>query len=344
MSKNVGKREYNLLKKTVEERDKFENKRYEKRWNEAKKIALAKKRAALKEQEKEIKAREAFEKKEKLAAERRKAAEEKLLARQKEKAEAEKRAAAEAAAGPPESDPEMPEDSGAPPPTTSTAGDEDPENNEDESSSGSKVISSGPSQSRSRPAPAPVTLPITPRGKRPYLPDNELESRFGVILDKLTSLNTKVESIQKGSDKAGEVRRLTIGGLSCSPTFSALFSRLQKIFKVIERLAKAMDKIAEDTNELALQLLKQSFADHMKLIDQERRLLAFLPFDQVEPGMRRIMGNKFSAKVIAEHCWTGIKSSGYEDADLTTVTTTAAKVVFSADLRAFMKVVKGGVE
>ncbi len=105
-----------------------------------------------------------------------------------------------------------------------------------------------------------------------------------------------------------------------------------------------MDDIASDTNELSLQLLKKNFTDHMELIDQERRLLKFLPFDQIEPGMRKIMANKHAAKVIAEHIWTGLKTSGYDDADLQTVTTTAAKMVFSADLRAFMKVVKGGIE
>ncbi len=103
-----------------------------------------------------------------------------------------------------------------------------------------------------------------------------------------------------------------------------------------------MDNIAND--ELSLQLLKKNFADHMELIDQERRVLQYLPFDQIEPNMRQMMANKHCAKLIAEHCWTAIRSSGYDDADLNTVTTTAAKLVFSADLRAFMKVVKGGVE
>ncbi len=203
MTPNVAKREYNLIKKTVEDRNRFENKQYEKKWAEAKKVALAKKRAAIKEQEKEIKAREAQAKKDAIAAERRKAAEEKLLARQKEKekADQEKRAAAAAAAG-------------------ADAGDEDPEEgilvqlesqtgdgnaNDDDSSSGSEVIAPTASRSRSGPAPAPVTLPITPRSKRPYLPDNPTESRYGVILDRIGKLSTTLDAFKNASEKTVEV-------------------------------------------------------------------------------------------------------------------------------------------
>ncbi len=203
MSKNIAQREYNLIKKGVEERTKFENKQYEKRWNEAKKVALAKKRAALKEQEKEIKAREAQAKKDAIAAERRKAAEQKLLARQKEKekAQQEKRAADEAAS----------QEAANAGPDDSAIGDTEEAvviARSDDSSSGSEVIAPTSSKSRSGAAPAPVTLPITPRSKRPYLPDNVTESRYGVILDRVSKLSNTLDDFKRQSEKSVEVKHI----------------------------------------------------------------------------------------------------------------------------------------
>ncbi len=104
-------------------------------------------------------------------------------------------------------------------------------------------------------------------------------------------------------------------------------------------LNKGFKALVSDTNEIKTKLLRQAYADELKMADLERDVTRFVPFDQVEPGMRFLMGNEFTAKALSAHCWRAIRYAGYtEEADLTIVVNTSAKVLFSNELKAFMKI------
>ena len=75
------------------------------------------------------------------------------------------------------------------------------------------------------------------------------------------------------------------------------------------------------------------------MADLERDVTRFLPFDKIEPGMKFLLSNDFTAKAITMQCWRAIYYAGYtEHADLTTVVNTSAKVILSEELRAFSKI------
>ncbi len=108
-------------------------------------------------------------------------------------------------------------------------------------------------------------------------------------------------------------------------------------------MVKAMTAFVTDTNDIKTRLLRKSYADELEMADLERDITRFLPFDQIEPGMKFLLGNDYTSKVIAQHCWRGIRYAGYTDeADLTTVVNMSAMVCFSSELRAFLKVESGG--
>ncbi len=185
MSTNVCKREYNTIKKAIEDRQKFNDKQHDKRWALAKKKALNLKRSELR---KEAKEKADAEKKRLLEAAKAKAAEQK-----KAKAEAAKKAQAESQAS-----------------TSAGAADNDdvPEA-EDSAESEDEVYT--PSKSKSRAGPAPTTSPLPtppPRARRPLLPDTGIESRFGVILDEMKKLNTTMSGLKLDFERQERVSLL----------------------------------------------------------------------------------------------------------------------------------------
>ncbi len=171
MTQNVAKREYNTIKKAIEDRDKFYGKQYDKRWAIAKKKAMNLKRSEVR---KEAREKAAAEKKRLIDAAKAKAEQQK-----KEKAEAAKKARATA--------------------RDDDDGDEQPE---PEESSDEEVVTARPSTSRSGPAPSASSLPVAPpKSKRPYLPDSSVESRFGVILDEIKKIWQDMSGIKQDLER-----------------------------------------------------------------------------------------------------------------------------------------------
>ncbi len=73
-------------------------------------------------------------------------------------------------------------------------------------SSGSEVYVPQSTKSRSEKASGIVELPKVPRTKRAYLPDNAIESRFGVILDNTKEIKTSLAAIEHEVDTIKTVR------------------------------------------------------------------------------------------------------------------------------------------
>ncbi len=188
LTSNSAKREYATIKRAIEDRDKFEAKIEEKRWAIAKKKALDFKRS---EHRKAAKEKAQEERKRKQDEAKAKKAEEDARAK-----EAEAAAQAEVEA-------------------QQQAGDEAPVldpgepvliQQEEESSSEEEVVTQRKTASRSGPAPSSSTLPKKPpRAKRPYLPDTNVESRFGVILEETRSIWTELNSIRKDFERVEKV-------------------------------------------------------------------------------------------------------------------------------------------
>ncbi len=178
MTLNVAKREYNTIKKAIEDRDKFYGKQYDKRWAIAKKKALNLKRSELR---KEAREKAAAEKKRLIEAAKAKAEQQK-----KEKAEASKKARDSARAEPDDND----ESRDAP---------------QSEASSESEVVTPRTTASRSGPAPDALSLPSVPKAKRAYLPDSGVESRFGVILDETKKIWRDISGMKQDMERAERV-------------------------------------------------------------------------------------------------------------------------------------------
>ncbi len=201
MTSNVAKREYNAIKKAIEDRDKYDAKQTEKCWAIAKKKAVNLKRSELRKQalaEKKRKLDEQKAKAKKDAEEARKAKEAEAKKRQEAKAQAQAKARAETHAQEQDDEPESTMDV--------------PEVVEEDESSEEEVISPTKTTSRSGPAPAAGTLPKTKKRSRRYLPDDPIESRFGVILDEVKGIWTELNSIRLDSERAERV--------SCQVTFT----------------------------------------------------------------------------------------------------------------------------
>ncbi len=174
MTAKVAQREYNTIKKAIEDRDKFQDKQDNKRWALAKKKAVNLKRSEMRKAARE----KAAEEKKRLVE----AAKAKALEQKKAAAEARQSAQDEAAKGTDEE--------------SQTASDH---------SSAEEIMPSGPSKSRSGPAPSPSILKKKSRAKRPYLPDTNVESRFGVILDELRQMRTSMDGMQKDFERQEKV-------------------------------------------------------------------------------------------------------------------------------------------
>ncbi len=118
---------------------------------------------------------------------------------------------------------------------------------------------------------------------------------------------------------------------------------LQKHDGHLGKMTKALNAMVKDSNDIKTRLLRKNYADELEMADLERDITRFLPFDQIEPGMKFLLGNDYTSKAIAQHCWRGIRYAGYtDDADLTTVVNMSAMVCFSSELRAFLRVDTGG--
>ena len=177
MSTNVCKREYNTIKKAIEDRNKFNDKQHDKRWALAKKKALNLKRSQLR---KEAKEKADAEKKRLVEAAKAKAAEQK-----KQKAETAKKAQAEARDEEEEERVDDPE----------AADDEEVQQESVESEDES--VTAHTSKSRSGPPPTSSPLPgPSKRSKRPFLPDTSVESRFGVILEEVRKINQTMSGLK----------------------------------------------------------------------------------------------------------------------------------------------------
>ncbi len=176
MSYNSAKREFNTVKKAIEDRDKFNKKQFDKRWALAKKKALNLKRSELRK-----------EARDKAAAEKKR-----LVEAAKAKAEQQKREKAEAAKE-----------------ARKKAGQDDVDDDDDGgdgSGSEEEVVRTHKSASRSQPAPSASTLPAkAPRSKRPYLPHSDVESRFGVILGEVQKIWTEISGMKLDFERAERV-------------------------------------------------------------------------------------------------------------------------------------------
>ncbi len=188
---NVAKREYNTIKRAIEDREKFKKRQEEKEWSEAKRKALIKKRTDIRRAEKAAKAKEDAEKKAKLDA-----AVKAKLARDK------KDAAKDAATEEAESEAR---DEGEPVLLGLPEHPQLGEGSEQQESSDDEVMPSGTSKRRSGPAPETAEPSKRTRSKRPYLPDNSVESRFGVILTEMKEMKVSIEGIRKDNEATTRV-------------------------------------------------------------------------------------------------------------------------------------------
>ncbi len=103
-------------------------------------------------------------------------------------------------------------------------------------------------------------------------------------------------------------------------------------------MVKALEALVEDTNEIKLKLLRKNYHDLLKEADLERAITKYLPFDRIEPAVPFLLGNETSQKAITHHIWRGIDTGKHRVVTLDVIVNTAAKIVFSNDLRAFLKV------
>ncbi len=195
MSSNVARREYNGIKKAIEDRDRYEGKQADKKWAIAKKTALNEKRSKLRLEAKEKALAE--KKKRNEEAKAKKAAHEAAVAKAKQKeldraAAAEKQKQSEEAATAAEDQDKAPE-------SAVEVVQELDESSDDE------IMPSSPSKSRSGPAPAETRAEKRRRQSRALLPDNAIESRFGVILTEVKELWTELNSIRQDIEREERV-------------------------------------------------------------------------------------------------------------------------------------------
>ncbi len=248
MTANVAKREYNSIKKAIEDRDKYDAKQNEKCWAIAKKKALNLKRSHLRKEALAEKKRKLDE----LKAKAKKHAEETKKAKQ---AEAQKRRDAEA-----QSKAQEKAQADEPPESTEEAVDvvqEEEESSEDE------VMPTGKSASRSGQAPTAGTLPKTKKRSRRYLPDDPIESRFGVILDEVKKIWTEMNSIRLDIEREERVswHLLTgyhaVGGTLTWTIFQ--FSESREAYENLgRRIQVAGGRDQRDQDEVAEQVLQRA--------------------------------------------------------------------------------------
>ncbi len=106
----------------------------------------------------------------------------------------------------------------------------------------------------------------------------------------------------------------------------------------LTQLIKAMNLLVEDTNEIKVKLFKKRYHDLLIEADLERAITKYLPFDQIEPGACFLLTHPASQKAIAQHIWRGLEYSGKREPTLDKVVNFAARIVFSNQLRSFLKV------
>ncbi len=202
MNKNVAKREFNAIKRLIEDRDKFQDKHYQLQWDEARRKALRKKRAEIRKREKEAKAAaKVAEKKSKIGPRSKTIEETRPQSSGQSQGASAVRALFETSFG---IDPEAGDE---PVPLSSRReGDKATDDQQqvsavDVEDDSEEVIVARPSTSRSKPAPEAGRLPTTPRSKRAYLPDTNIESRFGVILGEVKDVWTEINQIKTNSNR-----------------------------------------------------------------------------------------------------------------------------------------------
>ncbi len=207
---NVAKREYNAIKKLIDDRDKFAEKHAKLQWDEARRKALRKKRADIRRAEKE--AKQAAKADDKSSKKGRMGPRSKTI-----QPDAGSTAASSSARPEGQSvvralfrnqfDYQVEDDDAAIFESSSVAGErrqqqeQQQQQEEEKEDDVEEVINPRPSTSRSGPAPKPGNLPATPRRSRAYLPDTGVESRFGVILTELKSIWKEINSIKLDNDR-----------------------------------------------------------------------------------------------------------------------------------------------
>ena len=338
MNLNVAKREFNAIKKLIEDRDKFNEKHEKLQWDEARRKALRKKRADIRKREKE--AKKAADKTPKAGPRSKTVAPE---ARSTGAPSTSRTAAASAVRAlfqhEFDFDPDDP-----PLRIDETPRSNIPETGQDDVQEADaddveEVIIPRPSSSRSKPAPEPGTLSKTPRRQRVYLPDTDIESRFGVILGEVKSIWKELNSIKGDSE-----RELSVSfGLIFMASLSKLKRHcpLQKIANNTKANTGALDLLAKDLGEMKIRMFKQDMRQEMTMAKAERNVTRFLPIDMINETTRSLLGEDPSARAICSRVWNALHYAGYEDPDLGAVVSKAAVIVFSNDLRAFMKVSDG---
>ncbi len=208
MSPNVARREYNAIKKAIEDRDKFEDKKADKQWAIAKKNALNAKRSKLRLEakvkaldEKKKRAEEAKAKKAALEAAVAKAKQQELeRAAMKKKKQSDQ--------DPERSGTEAEGQAQGEAQGQGSDGDEDTVVEDVQEDSDEEVMPSGPSKSRSGRAPTPSEIPRRDRRSRAMLPDTSVESRFGVILTDVKEIWTELNSIRRDMEREERVSEI----------------------------------------------------------------------------------------------------------------------------------------
>ncbi len=82
-------------------------------------------------------------------------------------------------------------------------------------------------------------------------------------------------------------------------------------------------------------------ANQLEMADAEHEINKYAPFDKISPGMKILLENPVSAKVLSQHIWLYLSTSGYDDPTLSDVVIQSTKLIFSLELRAAMFVDSG---
>ncbi len=79
----------------------------------------------------------------------------------------------------------------------------------------------------------------------------------------------------------------------------------------------------------------------MTMAKAERNVTRFLPIDMINETTRSLLGEDPSARAICARVWSALNYAGHDDPDLGSVVAKAATIIFSNELRSFMKVSDG---
>ena len=103
----------------------------------------------------------------------------------------------------------------------------------------------------------------------------------------------------------------------------------------LKTIAKSLDAIYDDTDEIKQRLMKRDMQNVLALADAESGVTAFLPLARLDDNTDELFSNPVSAKAITSHIWYKIRNKGYEDPPLNVIMSYMCSTLFTEELRAY---------